>query len=72
MKKTTKVYTCEVKITVDQDEAETLNFLQDNPIEKLKTHLSEALRVDLDTETYGNPFGVVGVEVDLENLKIQK
>lgn len=72
MEKKQTVYVCELRITVDQDEAETLSFMHDNPIEQLKKHLSATITVDIDTETYGNPFGVVGIEVDFEKLKIQK
>ena len=46
--------------------------MHDNPIEQLKKHLLATITVDIDTETYGNHFGVVGIEVDLEKLKIQK
>lgn len=62
-----KILVCELQIKVDADEAES-----QNPESTIKEYLEDALIVELDTESNGNPHGIVAVEADLNTLTESK
>ena len=62
-----KILVCELRIKVDTNEAES-----QNPESTIKEYLEGALIVELDTESNGNPHGIVAVESDLNTLTESK
>lgn len=60
-----RTFTATFRLEIDENEGDAKTSAT---IEQLKYWLSDAIAIDVDTEEYGNPYGLQSAELHLETL----